>query len=118
MSEGNAIRVIEGQPEAAAIEFPHEAGRDLGPNPTTTVVAGVGLGPILVAAALAQYFGEGCPEPGIIDGYRNGSATRPAPRHATAVAASAGNALWHPAGHPTWHPAWHFRPRGRWRLRH
>jgi len=29
MSEGNAIRVIEGQPEAAAIEFPHEAGRDL-----------------------------------------------------------------------------------------
>ena len=28
MSEGNAIRVIEIQPEAAAIEFPHEAGRD------------------------------------------------------------------------------------------
>ena len=28
MSEKNAIRVIEIQPEAAAIEFPHEAGRD------------------------------------------------------------------------------------------
>ena len=26
MSEKNAIRVIEVQPEAAAIEFPHEAG--------------------------------------------------------------------------------------------
>jgi hypothetical protein len=29
MSEENAIRVIEGQPEVAAIEIPHEAGRDL-----------------------------------------------------------------------------------------
>jgi len=28
MSEGNAIRVIENQPEAAAIEIPHEVGRD------------------------------------------------------------------------------------------
>jgi len=28
MSEENAIRVIEGQPEVAAIEIPHEAGRD------------------------------------------------------------------------------------------
>jgi hypothetical protein len=28
MSEENAIRVIEDQPEAAAIEIPHEAGRD------------------------------------------------------------------------------------------
>ena len=26
MSEENAIRVIEGQPEVAAIEIPHEAG--------------------------------------------------------------------------------------------
>ncbi len=30
MSEENAIRVIEDQPEAAAIEIPHEAGRDPG----------------------------------------------------------------------------------------
>jgi hypothetical protein len=30
MSEENAIRVIEDQPEAAAIEVPHEAGRDRG----------------------------------------------------------------------------------------
>jgi len=30
MSEGNVIRVIENQPEAAAIEIPHEVGRDLG----------------------------------------------------------------------------------------
>ena len=29
MSEENAIRVIEDQPESAAIEIPHEAGRDL-----------------------------------------------------------------------------------------
>ncbi len=28
MSEGNVIRVIENQPEAAAIEIPHEVGRD------------------------------------------------------------------------------------------
>jgi hypothetical protein len=28
MSEGNAIRVIETQPEAAAIEIPDEVGRD------------------------------------------------------------------------------------------
>ena len=28
MSEENAIRVIEDQPEAAAIEIPHEAERD------------------------------------------------------------------------------------------
>ena len=28
MSEGNVIRVIEDQPEAAAIEIPHEVGRD------------------------------------------------------------------------------------------
>src|SRR6266851_1090732 len=28
MSEENAIRVIEDQPEAAAIEIPHEAGHD------------------------------------------------------------------------------------------
>src|SRR5258708_33268574 len=28
MSEGNAIRVIENQPEAAAIEIPHDVGRD------------------------------------------------------------------------------------------
>jgi len=30
MSEGNVIRVIENQPEAAAIEIPHEVGRDRG----------------------------------------------------------------------------------------
>ena len=38
MPEENAIRVIEGQPEVAAIEIPHEAGLDrLGP--TTPIVA-------------------------------------------------------------------------------
>jgi hypothetical protein len=32
MSEENAIRVLDDQPEAAAIEIPHKAGHDRGRN--------------------------------------------------------------------------------------